>query len=132
MSTGTDALGLNVIAGKVLSSLSSHRQIPSLSRSFGQLSIADAYRLTPLLRAAFEARGEKITGRKIGFTNRQMWAAHGVRAPNLGLLHRPDHPQTRKCTRSMHEGFRRTAHRAGNHVWPPPRAFAQHGSVRAA
>src|SRR5262245_47936640 len=84
MSTGTDALGLNVIAGKVLSSLSSHRQIPSLSRSFGQLSIADAYRLTPLLRAAFEARGEKITGRKIGFTNRQMWAAHGVRAPIWG------------------------------------------------
>src|SRR5262249_59307780 len=44
----------------------------------------DAYRLTALLRAAFEARGEKITGRKIGFTNRQMWAAHGVKAPIWG------------------------------------------------
>jgi 2-oxo-3-hexenedioate decarboxylase len=40
--------------------------------------------LTALLRAAFEARGEKIAGRKIGFTNRQMWAAHGVQAPIWG------------------------------------------------
>src|SRR5262249_18227583 len=73
-----------IIAGRVLSALSSHGQIPSLSRSFGELHVANAYRLTPLLRAAFEARGEKITGRKIGFTNRQMWAAHGVRAPIWG------------------------------------------------
>ena len=35
----------------------------------------------PLLRAAFEARGEKITGRKIGFTNREMWGVHGVQSP---------------------------------------------------
>ena len=81
MSIGTDALDLNIVAGSVLSALSSHRQIPSLSRSFGELSMATAYRLTPLLRAAFEARGEKIIGRKIGFTNRQMWAVHGVQAP---------------------------------------------------
>jgi 2-keto-4-pentenoate hydratase len=84
MPIGTDALDLNIVAGSVLCSLSSHRQIPSWSRSFGGLSIPDANRLTPLLRAAFEARGEKITGRKIGFTNRQMWAAHGVQAPIWG------------------------------------------------
>src|SRR5215831_7167749 len=69
MSIGTDALDLDIVAGSVLSALSNHRQIPSLSHSLG-LSIANAYRLTALLRAAFEARGEKITGRKIGFTNR--------------------------------------------------------------
>jgi 2-oxo-3-hexenedioate decarboxylase len=48
------------------------------------LSVADAYRLTPLLRSAFEAPGENLTGRKIGFTNRQMWAAHGVNEPISG------------------------------------------------
>ena len=83
MSIGTDALDLDIVAGSVLSALSNHRQIPSLSHSLG-LSIVNAYRLTPLLRAAFEARGEKITGRKIGFTNRQMWTAHGVEAPIWG------------------------------------------------
>jgi len=34
------------------------------------MTLADAYRVIPLLREAFEARGETITGRKIGFTNR--------------------------------------------------------------
>jgi 2-oxo-3-hexenedioate decarboxylase len=43
-----------------------------------------AYRVTPLLRAAFEARGEKITGRKIGFTNREMWKVYGVQSPIWG------------------------------------------------
>ena len=84
MSVPTDALELNAIAAQVVSSLASHRQIPPFSHSLGEPSIADAYRLTALLRAAFEARGEKITGRKIGFTNRQMWAAHGVKAPIWG------------------------------------------------
>jgi 2-oxo-3-hexenedioate decarboxylase len=84
MSIGTETLDLNIVAGSVLSALSAHRQIPSLSRSFGELSIANAYRLTPLLRAAFEARGERVVGRKIGFTNRHMWVAHGVQAPIWG------------------------------------------------
>jgi 2-oxo-3-hexenedioate decarboxylase len=84
MSIRTDASDLHAIAEKVVSSLASHRQIPAFSCSPGELSVADAYRLTPLLRSAFEARGEIITGRKIGFTNRRMWAAHGVQAPIWG------------------------------------------------
>jgi 2-oxo-3-hexenedioate decarboxylase len=84
MSLRSDAHDLDAMAAKVLSPLASHRQIPVFSRSPGGLSVADAYRLTPLLRSAFEARGEIITGRKIGFTNRQMWAAHGVQAPIWG------------------------------------------------
>lgn len=75
---------LSTLAAEVVSSLASHRQIPPFSRSPHGLTVADAYRVTPLLRATFEARGEKITGRKIGFTNRQMWAVHGVQAPIWG------------------------------------------------
>ena len=77
-------LDLDAIAAKVVSSLTDHRQIPAFSRSSSEMSVADAYRLTSLLRSAFEARGENITGRKIGFTNRQMWAAHGVKEPIWG------------------------------------------------
>ena len=84
MSTQSDVRELNAIAAEVVASLANHRQIYSFSRSRGALNTADAYRLTALLRAAFEARGEKITGRKIGFTNRQMWAEHGVQAPVWG------------------------------------------------
>jgi 2-oxo-3-hexenedioate decarboxylase len=84
MSVPTDALDLNAIAAQVVAALASHRQITPFSHSLGEPGIADAYRLLALLRAAFEGRGEKITGRKIGFTNRQMWAAHGVQAPIWG------------------------------------------------
>jgi 2-oxo-3-hexenedioate decarboxylase len=37
-----------------------------------------------LIRARFEARGETITGRKIGFTNREMWKRYGVDSPVWG------------------------------------------------
>lgn len=72
------------IAEEVLASLSSHCQIPTFSSRPGGLTLAQAYRVTPLLREAFERRGESITGRKIGFTNRQMWQAFGVDAPVWG------------------------------------------------
>ena len=85
MSVPTGALDLNAIAAQVVSSLAGHQQIAApFSRSLDEPRIVDAYRLQALLRAAFEARGEKITGRKIGFTNRRMWAAHGVKAPIWG------------------------------------------------
>lgn len=75
---------LDAIGAAVISSLANHRQIPTFSSLPGGLSVKDAYRVTALLRSAFEARGESITGRKIGFTNRQMWAAYGVQAPIWG------------------------------------------------
>lgn len=75
---------IDAVAKEVLTSLSNHSQIPMFSSRPGGLALADAYRVTPLLRAAFEARGETITGRKIGFTNRQMWKAFGVESPIWG------------------------------------------------
>ncbi len=75
---------IDLIANEVLSSLANHAQIPPFSSRPTGLTLGQAYRVTPLLRAAFEARGEKITGRKIGFTNRQMWKPYGVDAPIWG------------------------------------------------
>ena len=72
------------VAKEVIASWSSHCQIPTFSSRPGGLTLAQAYQVTPLLRAAFESRGERITGRKIGFTNRQMWKAFGVDAPVWG------------------------------------------------
>lgn len=84
---------IEAVAKEVITSLSNHVQIPMFSSRPDGLTLAEAYRVTPLLRAAFEARGESITGRKIGFTNRQMWKAFGVEAPIWGYT----------TTRTTHE-----------------------------
>lgn len=84
MSKRAEHFDLKAIAAKVIASLDDHGQIPLFSSLRQRLDLEDAYRVTPLLRAAFEARGEKIIGRKIGFTNRDMWKAHGVQAPIWG------------------------------------------------
>lgn len=81
-----EVLDLDAVARDVIDSLRSHRQIPPFSsRPFG-LTLANAYCVTTMLRAAFEARGEKIIGRKIGFTNRDMWKVYGVEAPVWGYV----------------------------------------------
>jgi 2-oxo-3-hexenedioate decarboxylase len=50
---------LEAVAKEVITSLSNHSQIPTFSSRPGGLTLAQAYRVTPLLRAAFEARGER-------------------------------------------------------------------------
>lgn len=80
----TGRTDIEAVAKEVITSLSNHSQIPTFSSRAGGLDLAQAYRVTPLLRAAFEARGERITGRKIGFTNRQMWSVFGVESPIWG------------------------------------------------
>ena len=84
MVTLSESPGLNAIAGDVVASLASHSQLSTFSSRPAGLSLADAYRVTSLLRSAFEARGEKIIGRKIGFTNRKMWKVYGVEEPIWG------------------------------------------------
>jgi 2-keto-4-pentenoate hydratase len=72
------------IANDVLAALAGKQQIPPFSSRPGGLSLGEAYRVTGLLRNSFEARSERITGRKIGFTNFGMWKAYGVDAPIWG------------------------------------------------
>ncbi|MGB6730661.1 MAG: fumarylacetoacetate hydrolase family protein [Xanthobacteraceae bacterium] len=86
MAALSEALDDKAVANEVLASLAGHYQIPKFSSRPGGLTLAQAYRLAPLLRAAFEARGETITGRKIGFTNREMWKVYGVQSPIWGYI----------------------------------------------
>lgn len=82
----TQGMQTKEVAREVMASLSSHVQIPTFSSRPGGLTLTEAYQVTSLLRTAFESRGERITGRKIGFTNRQMWEAFGVSAPVWGYV----------------------------------------------
>jgi 2-oxo-3-hexenedioate decarboxylase len=77
---------VKAVADDVLASLSSHRQIAPFSSRPAGLPLDHAYQVTPLLRGAFEARGEKIAGRKIGFTNRELWKVYGVWSPIWGYV----------------------------------------------
>ena len=81
-----DTTDIPGVARDVVAALTSHHQVSPFSSRPSGLSLTDAYRVTPLLRSAFEARGEKILGRKIGFTNRNIWAQYGVYAPIWGYV----------------------------------------------
>ena len=84
MTAPSEALFLESVASEVVAVLAEHRQIATFSSRPAGLTLGPAYRVTPLLGPAFEARGEKITGRKIGFTNPDMWKVYGVQSPIWG------------------------------------------------
>jgi 2-oxo-3-hexenedioate decarboxylase len=86
MATFTDPRDVKSVADEVMAALDGHREIAPFSSRPGGLTLDDGYRVTPLLRAAFEVRGETILGRKIGFTNRTMWPLYGVYAPIWGYV----------------------------------------------
>lgn len=86
MATPIETTALKSVADDVLASLSSHRQIPTFSSRPNGLTVDQAYRVASFLRVAFEGRGEKIVGRKIGFTNREMWKAYDVQSPIWGYV----------------------------------------------
>lgn len=75
-----------LIASEVIAAISDRRQIMPFSSRPAGLTQDEGNRVRPLLRRAFEARGEKIVGRKIGFTNRRIWPEYGVDAPNWGYV----------------------------------------------
>jgi 2-keto-4-pentenoate hydratase len=83
-----DAQTLKTIAAEAFAALGGAGQIPPFSTrrssSSPGLSVDDAYRVTPLLRQMYEASGATAVGRKIGFTNRTIWAQYGVYAPIWG------------------------------------------------
>jgi 2-oxo-3-hexenedioate decarboxylase len=75
-----------LIAGEALAAIDARRQIAPFSTRPAGLTQDEGNRVRPLLRKAFEARGERIVGRKIGFTNRRIWPEYGVNAPNWGYV----------------------------------------------
>jgi 2-keto-4-pentenoate hydratase len=79
-----DAQALEAIATEAFAALGGAGQIPPFSARPAGLTVDDAYRVTALVRQMYEAGGAKAAGRKIGFTNRTIWAQYGVYAPIWG------------------------------------------------
>jgi 2-oxo-3-hexenedioate decarboxylase len=77
---------LDAIAAEAHRALVDTRQIAPFTTRPGGLSVDDAYRVTALVRKLYEASGAKVAGRKIGFTNRTIWAQYNVYAPAWGYV----------------------------------------------
>jgi 2-keto-4-pentenoate hydratase len=72
------------IAKIVLEAIDGGDQIAPFTANDPAFSEADAYSVAAELRALRVARGEKPVGRKIGFTNRNIWEEYGVYQPIWG------------------------------------------------
>jgi 2-oxo-3-hexenedioate decarboxylase len=75
------------LAERLLLARDEGRQLVPLSSTEDRLNLIDAYRLTATLRALREIRGERAIGRKIGFTNRNIWRQYNVYAPIWGYIY---------------------------------------------
>jgi 2-oxo-3-hexenedioate decarboxylase len=78
---------LQKIAAEAFAALGAGRQIPPFSASFSAFNLDHAYRVTSSIRQMRETRGERPVGRKIGFTNRTIWAEYNVHAPIWGYVY---------------------------------------------
>jgi len=80
-------MDIEAIAGEAFAILGTGRQIAPFTKTCPGLGLDEAYRVTAAVRAKREARGERPIGRKIGFTNRTIWAEYGVYAPIWGYVY---------------------------------------------
>jgi 2-keto-4-pentenoate hydratase len=75
------------IAATVLEAIDGRRQIEPFTTTDPTFSETDAYLVAARLRELRVARGEKPMGRKIGFTNRNIWNEYGVFRPIWGDIY---------------------------------------------
>jgi 2-oxo-3-hexenedioate decarboxylase len=92
---------VDAIAGEAFAVLNTGRQVASFSPRLPGFALADAYRVTAAVRRLREARGETVLGRKIGFTNRTIWAEYGVYAPIWGYVY----DRTVRSLADVEDGF---------------------------
>lgn len=83
----TEKMDAKDIATEVLSVLGQGRQIAPFSSRDPAFGLDEAYKVTPIVRRMREARGEKVLGRKIGFTNSTIWAQYNVSGPIWGYMY---------------------------------------------
>lgn len=78
---------IDEVAREALAVLGTRQQVQPFSSHFPTLDLADAYAVAERVRIARVDRGEKAIGRKIGFTNRAIWASFGISAPIWGYMY---------------------------------------------
>ena len=79
----TAELDHTAIAAQLLAAFDARQPVAS----FAGLDLATAYATTEDIRKLREMRGERVVGRKIGFTNETIWDEYGVYAPIWGYMY---------------------------------------------
>ena len=80
-------LRIDDLADEVLSLNDSGAIVAPFSERYAGLDAPAGYRVAARLHAARLARGWRLLGRKIGFTNRTLWPRYGVYEPMWGALY---------------------------------------------
>jgi 2-oxo-3-hexenedioate decarboxylase len=74
-------------AAELLGALTEGRSIATFTSRDPSFDTAQAYAVAGEMHRARVARGERPVGRKIGFTNRNIWAEYGVYEPIWGFVY---------------------------------------------
>jgi 2-oxo-3-hexenedioate decarboxylase len=77
---------VEAIATELVALRGSGKTVEPFSKRFTDFDIGQAYSIAERVRELREARGERVLGRKIGFTNRAVQKAFGVAAPIWGYM----------------------------------------------
>ena len=83
VSDGTTA----IIADEVFGVILAPREVSPFSDRFPEFDLEDAYGVVKEIRRRREVRGERVVGRKIGFTNTEAWAGYGISGPIWNYLY---------------------------------------------
>ena len=75
------------VAKDLLAARARARQLPPFSEASADFSVAQAYDVAAEILKIRRAAGEKPVGRKIGFTNRNIWREYGISAPIWGYVY---------------------------------------------
>ena len=77
----------DALSAELISLDGAPREVPPFSARHAGLTPESGYRAAARLHADRVARGWKAVGRKIGFTNRTLWARYGVHEPMWGTVY---------------------------------------------
>jgi 2-oxo-3-hexenedioate decarboxylase len=80
-------LEIRSISVEIFALLDTGRQWSPISSRIPDFRMDDAYRVSLAVRQMREHSGEKVTGRKIGFTNRTIWHEYNVFEPIWGYIY---------------------------------------------
>jgi 2-oxo-3-hexenedioate decarboxylase len=75
------------IARRILEAGDEARSIAPITDAKPEFSLAEAYAVAAAITELRVARGERVAGWKIGFTNQTIWDEYGVRAPIWGPMY---------------------------------------------
>lgn len=75
------------VADELLNAFGEERPLAPFTDRIAGFDLAFAYTAAAAVRRRRQSRGERLVGRKIGFTNRTIWETYGVEAPMWGDMY---------------------------------------------